>query len=100
MEKRRHYEERILEVEHASFTPLVLSATGGMARSATVFYKRLAGMLSDKRDVPYDQTMRWIRCKLSFALLRTSILCIRGARSKAFRPSVDPIDLQVADSQM
>ena len=28
-EKKRAYEQRIREVEHSSFTPLVLSATGG-----------------------------------------------------------------------
>ena len=28
-------------MEHATFTPLVLSATGGLARQAAVFYKRL-----------------------------------------------------------
>ena len=27
--KKRQYSERVREVEHASFTPLVLSATGG-----------------------------------------------------------------------
>ena len=31
LEKKRHYEQRVREVEHASFTPLVFSATGGMA---------------------------------------------------------------------
>ena len=31
---------RIQHVEHASFTPLVLSASGGMAKEATVFYKK------------------------------------------------------------
>ena len=39
MEKRRNYSQRIQHVEHASFTPLVLSASGGMAKEATVFYK-------------------------------------------------------------
>ena len=29
--KRRAYGQRIQEVEHGSFTPIVLSATGGMA---------------------------------------------------------------------
>ena len=29
-EKKRVYEQRICEVEHSSFTPLVFSATGGM----------------------------------------------------------------------
>ena len=31
LEKKRQYEQCVREVEHASFTPLVLSATGGMA---------------------------------------------------------------------
>eukprot|EP00731_Ephydatia_muelleri_P036835 Em0335g1a len=40
--KKRAYERRILEVEHASFTPLIFSATGGLGREATVVYKRIA----------------------------------------------------------
>jgi hypothetical protein len=42
MEKKRSYEQRILEVKHASFTPLVMSATVGMGSMATTFYNRLA----------------------------------------------------------
>ena len=34
-QKKRAYDQRIREVEHATFTPLVLSATGGLARQAT-----------------------------------------------------------------
>lgn len=48
-EKRRQYEQRVQEVEHSTFTPLVMSSTGGMGRAATTFYKRLASMISDKR---------------------------------------------------
>ena len=33
---------------HATFTPLVLSTTGGMGRAAT-FYRRLASMLAKKK---------------------------------------------------
>ncbi len=56
-EKKRAYEQRILEVEHASFTPIVLSATGGMAKQSTSFYKRLASVLADKWDYKYSQTL-------------------------------------------
>ncbi len=80
-EKKRAYEQRILEVEHASFTPIVLSATGGMAKQSTSFYKRLASLLADKWDHKYSQTLYWLRCRLSFSLLRSAIQCIRGARS-------------------
>ena len=63
-EKRRQYDQRVREVEHATFTPLVLSTTGGMGRAATTFYKRLASMVAEKRDVPYAVTLNWIRCRL------------------------------------
>ena len=46
--KKRAYQQRVLEVEHASFTPVVLSATGGMANEATLFYKRIVSRLSQK----------------------------------------------------
>ena len=46
--KKRAYKLRIREVEHSSFTPLVFSASGGMGHEASVFYKRLASLLSDK----------------------------------------------------
>ena len=38
LEKKRHYEDRILEVERSSFTPLVMSAIGGMGPLATNFH--------------------------------------------------------------
>ena len=103
-EKKRQYEQRVQEVEHATFTPLVMSTTGGMGKAATTFYKRLASMLSEKRDVPYAKTLNWIRCRLSFALLRASIMSIRGARSSRHHPVLEavqgPIDLQIAEGHI
>ena len=91
-EKRRQYEERVREVEHATFTPLV--------------YSRLASMISEKRSTHYSNTLNWIRCKLSFALLRASIMSIRGARSSRNHPSPEanhiqgPIDLQMMEGHI
>ena len=79
--KKRAYAQRIVDVEHSSFTPVVLSVSGGLGREATQFYKRLASLLSTKWDQPYSTTISWLRCCLSFSLLRSSIMCIRGARS-------------------
>ena len=94
-EKKRAYEQRIRDVEHASFTPLVFSATGGMAKQSTTFYKRLASLLADKWDHTYSKTLYWLRCRLSFSLLRSAIQCIRGARSSCGHAihSSSPIDL-------
>ena len=81
-QKKRMYEQRVVEVENGSFTPLVFSTTGGMGRLANIFYSRLASKISAKRQQPFASTMGWLRCQLSFSLLRSSILCIRGSRSK------------------
>ena len=46
------YEQRVQEVERASFVPVVLFATGGMGRQASVFYKRLASLLAEREMPP------------------------------------------------
>ena len=79
-EKRRCYEQRILNVEHSSFVPAVFSSTGGMGKHANAFYKRIASLLADKIGETYGFVIAWIRCKLSFALLRANVVCLRGSR--------------------
>ena len=82
LEKGRKYGQLIREVEHASFVPVVLSCAGGAGPSASVVLKRLASFLSEKRELPYSVTMAWLRTRLCFALLRASIMCLRGSRSR------------------
>ena len=96
--KKRQYGQRVREMEHGVFTPLVFSSTGGMGREAITFYKRLADMLSQKRQHPYPTVMGWLRCRLSFASLRSSIMCIRGSRSSLHRPSYGT-DIMLAASE-
>ena len=98
--KKRQYEQRVREVEHASFTPLVLSATGGMAKEATVFYKRLAHRLSSKWDQPYNKTLFWLRSRITFSLLRSAIQCIRGARSSVRHAARPPPPMDLVSSEL
>jgi len=84
--KRREDEEQVREVEHASFSPLVFSISGGMGASTTVAYKGLAFLLSAKWKTPYSRVMSWLRCHLGFSLLYSAIMCIRSSRSSSGRP--------------
>ena len=95
--KKRAYEQRCREVEHASFTPLVMSATGGLAKEATTFYKRLASMLAHKWDHSYSSTLRWLRCRLNFSLLRSSIQALRGSRSSIGHPVKAPVVIDLVN---
>ena len=86
-EKRRVYEQRVREVERASFTPLVFSALGGMSRPTEITYKRLASLLADKKDQFYNSVISLIM-PISFSLL-SAIMCLRGSRSTAGHPLKD-----------
>ena len=79
--KKAKYNERILNVEHGTFTPLVMSCFGGMGTEATRFYGRLGAKIAEKRDNHMSETLNFIRTKLSFSMLRSGLLCIRGSRS-------------------
>ena len=90
-EKRRAYDQRVRELEHGCFSPLVFSVSGGMGPTAKVVYKKLAAMIVSKHSQPYSQTINWLRCRLSFSLLRSSIMCLRGSRSPANHPKYPQI---------
>ena len=46
-----------------------------------MFYHRLAELLSHRSSTSYSHTLVWIQCTLSFSLLRSATVCIRGSRS-------------------
>ena len=90
-EKKRAYEERIRNVEMGTFTPLVFSIQGGSSRSTQITFKRMASLLADKQGDPYSQVINWIRYRLSFSLIRSSINAIRGSRTRAPIPFQCPL---------
>ena len=78
--KRRLYNQRVRDVEMSSFTPLVFAASGDFGPSARVTFKRLASRLAAKIAMPYSAVMGWLRCRISFSLLRSAVMCLRGSR--------------------
>ena len=94
--KKREYGARIREVEWAAFTPLALSTAGGMARECTIFYKRLADQLAEKRKTNYSLMMGWLRCRISVALLRSAIRALQGSCSIS---ALAPLDIQVVSGE-
>ena len=92
-EKMRAYGERILHVDHGSFTPLVFTTSGGMGSRARCFYSRLADLMSEKKHQPRSHVVAWMRCRLSFSLLRSALLCLRGTRHATPSTTTDIRDL-------
>ena len=59
-EKKRQYNERVLQIEHGSFPSLVFSIYGGMSRDCSTFYNRLSNLLAEKSDIPPSVIINWI----------------------------------------
>ena len=100
--KRRAYGQRVQQTEHASFTPIVVSATGGLAPEATTFYRRLASLVASKWGDDYSVVMGWLHCNLSFSLLQSAIACVCGPSSSIghFHRAPLPLDLIQVDSNV
>ena len=91
MEKKRAYNERIIQVEKASFTPIVVSTFGGMGKEAESFHKRLAVLIAEKRNEAYSHVVNYIRTRLRFCLLKSVLTCFRGVRGKLAKENITPV---------
>ena len=80
-EKKCKYLEACL-ARHAGFTPLCFSIDGMLRSEADCFLRRLADRLSAKWERSYSAVVGWVRSRLSFAVLRATMLCVRGSRSR------------------
>ena len=81
-EKKRSYVERVTQVEKGSFTPFVMSTSGGMGTEAELFVKRIAILIATKRNEEYSFVVNYIRTRLSFCMLKSVLLSLRGERGK------------------
>ena len=80
--KKAEYNRRVLDVEKGCFTPLVFSTTGGMAPEAQTFFKRMAEKIAMKKDLPYPQVASFVRRRVRFDLVKTTLIALRGFRGK------------------
>jgi hypothetical protein len=83
--KKRAYNDRVLQVEKGTFTPLIFSTTGGMGPECARYHKRLAELIANKRGEEYSHVVNHIRTRIRFALLKSVLIAIRGERGRGRR---------------
>ncbi|KAK2574212.1 hypothetical protein P5673_000349 [Acropora cervicornis] len=59
-EKKRKYNQRVMDVEMGTFTPLVFGTNGGMGLDCQNFLRTLANKLSSKNKEPYANVISWL----------------------------------------
>ena len=88
----------LVNVENGTFTPLVFSVNGGMGRECKKLYSRLTEMTAEKRNISNSIATTFIRTKISFSLLRSMLLCIRGSRSvKRINTELVDVDMELTN---
>ena len=80
--KKNKYNERVIQVEKGTFTPVVMSIFGGMGKEAEKFNKRLATLIAKKKKERYADVLGYMRTRLRFNLLKSILITIRGVRGK------------------
>ena len=90
------YGKRVTEIEQATFTPLVFTTTGGMGEECLKYHSRLAELITNKKGEVYSHIISWIRAKISFSILRSSLLCLRGSRTlRRLHYKIKDIELEI-----
>ena len=84
-EKKRLYNARVLQVERGTFTPLVFSTSGGMGKEASKLVKRLAERMEIATGQRYADAVGYIRKRLRFEILKTTVIALRGDRGAKLR---------------
>ena len=74
-----------MNMEHGTFTPLFFSLTGFEDPETSMFHKHIAQKIANKTSnkIKHEKIQTLIRCKLSFLILRSVLLYIRGSRSNS-----------------
>ena len=68
-EKKREYNERIMNIEHGTFTPIIFTIDGGMDPKCAAFHQSLAEKIASKTGEQYAKVPTLTRCKLTIASL-------------------------------
>ena len=97
-EKKRSYNARVIQVEKGTFTPLVFSTTGGAGIEAQRLIKKLAQQMEYSTGQKKADAIGFIRKRLRFELLKTTVIALRGYRGKKKvdeSKNIDEIDLNL-----
>ena len=96
LEKKGADNERFLQIDHGTFTPMVFSVSGSMGRERQKFYSRLAQLISEKTHLPLSISSNWIRTTVCFGLLKSCLLCLSGSRTVCRKTAEFEIDVDVS----
>ena len=62
-----------------------------MGPQAAIFQKKVARLISEKRNENYSDVINYMRTRLNFALLKSVLISVRGSKGKMQRAPETPV---------
>ena len=90
-EKKDDYLESVLNVEKPTFTPAAFLTFGGMSKECKQFVNRLVDLIARKRKESYCDVVRHVRTRIRFAMLKITLITLRGHRGKKIKIKQTPL---------
>ena len=91
-EKKRNYNRCIMNIKHGPFTPLFFSVSVSMGKECSIFHKHVYERLAIKTGERYEKIISTIRYKLSFLILKSALVYVKGSRSHSLK-TIDGFEL-------
>lgn len=79
--KTRQHNERMLNIECGSFTPVVFAVMVEMSKDCLLYVLETAVIIVAKRKESYDNIASWIRRNIRFSSLNSLQICLRGSHT-------------------
>lgn len=70
-----------MKSKHGFSTPPVYAIKKAKGEEYAIYHKYLAGRIADEAGQRYDHLVAWTRCKLSFVIMTSAMICIRISHS-------------------
>ena len=93
-QKKLAYMRRVIRVEQGTFTPLVFATSGGFAPEVGKVLQRAAEKICARRKEGYAETMTFIKQKLRFSLLRSTLVALRGTKRRTAFARLEETDFR------
>ena len=91
---------RVIRVEQGTFTPLVFATSGGFAPEVGKVLQRAAEKICARRKEGYAETMTFIKQKLRFSLLRSTLVALRGTKRRTAFARLEETDFRDVGGEM
>ena len=91
--KKRDYNERIIQVEKGTFSPAIFSCNGGTSKETIKLLKHITGKLAEKQGEEYSVIISFLRRRISFDILRSCLISLRGTRGWKDHQNIMDLDI-------